>query len=373
MAGIYLHIPFCKQACYYCDFHFSTSLKNKDQIVKAIQKELILRKNEIDETVETIYFGGGTPSLLSTEELNQILNTIETNFLLAENLEITIEANPDDLSMQKIEELSRTKINRLSIGIQSFFEEDLRFMNRAHSAQEAEDCLKFAKKYFKNITIDLIYGVPGMDSEKWLQNIQKALSFEIQHISCYALTVEEKTALAKFIEKGNYPAVDDALAQEHFKILCEILKAKGFVHYEISNFALPDFFSRHNSSYWQGKSYLGVGPSAHSYIAPKRSWNISNNFKYIKALERNEFLSDFEILSEKERKNEMIMIGLRTIWGISLVKFAEEFGIESTEVLRVNARSFLGQGKLLLEENHLKISESGKFYADGIASDLFFE
>ncbi|HFS66657.1 MAG TPA: radical SAM family heme chaperone HemW, partial [Flavobacteriia bacterium] len=284
MAGIYLHIPFCKQACYYCDFHFSTSLKKKSTLIQALAKELILRKNELQESIETIYFGGGTPSLLTKFELSFLLKTIYQNYNVVASPEITLESNPDDLDKEKLTNFKKIGINRLSIGVQSFFDEDLQALNRIHTAKEAIETLKIATKLFDNITIDLIYGIPSLTKDKWLKNLEIAFDLSIKHISSYALTVEPKTALYKFIETKKYPNVEDSLALQHFKILQEETKKKGFIQYEVSNFGKPGYFSKHNTSYWLGKSYLGVGPSAHSYHNYERSWNINNNAKYIKAI-----------------------------------------------------------------------------------------
>ncbi len=371
MAGIYIHIPFCKQACFYCDFHFSTSIKRKSEMVEALAKELRMRKDEINEPVESIYFGGGTPSLLETQEITLLLDVIYDNFTVSGFPEITLEANPDDLSVKKIEELICTKINRLSIGVQSFFEEDLKFMNRAHTASESEFCIREAKKYFDNITIDLIYGVPNMSDEKWRQNLKKAFELGVPHISSYALTVEEKTALANFIKKGKIAPLDENLAENHFKILVEETEKNGFVHYEISNFGKPNFFSKHNTSYWQGKPYVGIGPSAHSFNKTSRSWNVSNNTQYVKSIAAGILPLESEQLSEKDRFNEAVMTGLRTIWGVSLLKIENEFGLDRKLELLVNAQKQLEKGLLVLERDTLFISEKGKFLADGIASDLF--
>ena len=372
MPGIYLHIPFCKQACYYCDFHFSTSLKYKTPLLEALAKELVLRKNEIAEEIQTIYFGGGTPSILNRDEIDFLLHIIVENYPVSASPEITLEANPDDLSKEKLIDLSKTKINRLSIGIQSFFDEDLIYMNRAHSAKEAQESLKYAKQYFSNITIDLIYGVPGLTHERWRDNIQKALDLGIPHLSCYALTVEDKTALAGFIQSGKYQPLNEELANEQFQLLCEILHREGYVHYEISNFGLPGYFSQHNSAYWKGVAYLGIGPSAHSYDGQKRSWNVSNNVKYIKALQEDTLPSEIEELSLTDKMNEKIMIGLRTIWGISLMEFQHEFGKEKLDLLLKNASKYINDEVLILKPGALMIAEKGKFYVDGIASDLFF-
>lgn len=377
MAGIYLHIPFCKQACYYCDFHFSTSLKRKDELLKAIAIELVMRKNEFEnEQIETIYFGGGTPSLLTIDELQFLLRCVFDNYNVVKNPEITLEANPDDLCEERIIELSKLPINRLSIGIQSFFDDDLKFMNRAHSAEESKKCLKIATQYFDNITIDLIYGVPNMSSEKWRKNLQQAFEFGVPHISSYALTVEEKTALASFIKKGKVPSIDEEQALEHFDILVSETEKQGFVQYEISNFGKPNYFSKHNTSYWLGKKYMGVGPSAHSFNGEERSWNISNNTAYIKSIFENKLPKTFEKLSKNNRFNECIMTGLRTIWGVSFAKIESDFGLVFLQTLINNVQPFIEKGLLEIQEDSahnkiLKTTKKGKFLTDGITSDLF--
>ncbi|WP_418512391.1 radical SAM family heme chaperone HemW [Corallibacter sp.] len=376
MSGIYIHIPFCKQACHYCDFHFSTSLKKKEKLIQALITELELRKKAFDNViVSTIYFGGGTPSLLSDEEIQAIIKAVYKNFEVAENPEITLEANPDDLTDAKIKELAASPINRLSIGIQSFFEDDLKAMNRAHNASEAQACLEKATRYFDNITIDLIYGIPNMSLEKWQQNLDIAFQFGINHISSYALTVEPKTALDSFIKKGAYPPVNEALAQSHFNHLVAETKKQGFVHYEISNFGKPHFFSKHNTSYWQGKPYLGIGPSAHSFLGKTRSWNVANNTKYIQAISQGELPETSEVLSVTDQYNEYVMTGLRTIWGVSLDKIENDFGTVYKNFILKEAEIFLSKTLLVVEqENHqsvLKTTSKGKFLVDGIASELF--
>ncbi|MBQ4820894.1 radical SAM family heme chaperone HemW [Aquimarina sp. MMG016] len=373
MSGIYIHIPFCKQACHYCDFHFSTSLEKKDQMVFAICNEIKLRRPEIDdyEEIQTIYFGGGTPTVLSVSALRFIIDTIYENYLVADDAEITIEANPDDLTEENIKALAKTQVNRLSIGIQSFFDEDLKIMNRAHNAQEALHCLSLATREFENISIDLIYGVPNMSTERWKQNIQQALDSGVPHISCYALTVEPNTALPKLIEKGEIPPVDDHLAQQHFEVLVETLENNDFEHYELSNFGKSGFFSKNNTAYWQGKKYLGIGPSAHSYSGKQRSWNIKNNIKYIKALQQNELPNETEDLTTIDRYNEYVMTGLRTIWGVSLDKVEKEFGNKHKEHLLLQAKKHLDEHLLFLDKDKLLVTKKGKFLSDGIASDLF--
>jgi oxygen-independent coproporphyrinogen-3 oxidase len=378
MSGIYIHIPFCKQACHYCDFHFSTSLKKKDEMVLALAKEIALRKNGLldcarsdNALIETIYFGGGTPSILQISDIRLLIDAVYSNYKVVDNPEITVEANPDDLSEERIIELSKNKVNRLSIGIQSFFEDDLKLMNRAHNSEEAKKCLEIAIKYFDNISIDLIYGVPNMSSEKWLQNIETALSFNVPHISSYALTVEPKTALHTFIKKGIIPQLDDDVAQEHFHLLVEKLEENGFIHYELSNFGKPTYFSKNNSSYWLGKKYIGIGPSAHSYDGVSRSWNVSNNTQYLKSISENQLPSETETLTKTDCYNEYIMTGLRTIWGISLERIEKEFGKTYLDYLSQQAAKYIEDHLLFIDENILRTTKSGKFLSDGIASDLF--
>ncbi|TXI66709.1 MAG: radical SAM family heme chaperone HemW [Flavobacterium sp.] len=372
MSGIYIHIPFCKQACHYCDFHFSTNLKKKEEMVLALAKEIQLRKNEFqDEIVETIYFGGGTPSILQVEDLRFLIDEVYRNYKVVENPEITVEANPDDLTENRIIELSKNKVNRLSIGIQSFFEDDLKMMNRAHNAEEAKKCLETATQYFDNISIDLIYGIPEMSNEKWLQNIETALSFGVPHISSYALTVEPKTALHSFIQKGIIPQPDDEVAQEHFHILVDKLSENGFIHYELSNFGKENYFSKNNSSYWLGKKYIGIGPSAHSYDGKNRGWNVSNNSLYIKSIQENKLPIEIETLTKTDCYNEYIMTGLRTIWGVSLERVEQEFGKTYLDYLNRQAAKFIEDHLLFVDENILRTTKKGKFLSDGIAGDLF--
>ena len=372
MSGIYIHIPFCKQACHYCDFHFSTSLKKKDELLNALVKELELRKNEFKNiTVETIYFGGGTPSLLSNNELESLIDSVYNNYKVSKNPEITLEANPDDLSVQRIKHLTDTPINRLSIGIQSFFETDLKLMNRAHNAEEAKACLEEATKYFDNISLDLIYGIPGASNEQWIENIETALRYNVPHISSYALTVEPKTALASFIKKGLIANVDDEQAHEQFHILKEKLEASGFIHYELSNFGKESYFSKNNSAYWQGKSYLGIGPSAHSFNGKQRGWNVRNNTKYINAINQGELPIEIENLTLIDQYNEYIMTGLRTIWGVSLSKVENDFGKVLKDYLIEQSEVFINQHLLYIEGEHLRVTKKGQFLCDGIASELF--
>jgi oxygen-independent coproporphyrinogen-3 oxidase len=348
-------------------------MKKKDEMVLALAKEIQMRKNESEEeTVETIYFGGGTPSVLTSEEIDFLIAAIYDNYDVTDYPEITLEANPDDLSSERILELSKSKVNRLSIGIQSFFEDDLRMMNRAHNSEEAQKCLEEATRYFDNISVDLIYGVPGMGNEKWKQNIEKALSFGIPHISSYALTVEPKTALKKLIETGKIAEPNDEVAQEHFIILVETLEANGFIHYEVSNFGREDYFSKNNSAYWLGKKYIGIGPSAHSYDGVSRSWNIANNPLFIKSIGAGKLPNEIENLSVSDRYNEYVMTGLRTIWGVSLERIKNEFGQSYLDYLSKQAQKFMDDELLFIENSILKPTKKGKFLIDGIASDLFW-
>ncbi len=371
MAGIYIHIPFCKQACHYCDFHFSTSLKKKDELVAALAKEIVLRKKELTDEIETIYFGGGTPSLLPIEDLQLLIDLIYKNFSVSDTPEITIEANPDDLSTELISQLANSPINRLSIGVQSFFEEDLKLMNRAHNATEALESIAEAKKKFENISVDLIYGIPGMSAARWRKNIEIALGLNVPHLSCYALTVEPKTALKKFIEKGVVPPVDEDAAKEHYEILLYETERAELENYEFSNFGKAGFYSRNNTAYWEGKPYLGIGPSAHSYNGKTRSLNVANNVKYIKSIEAGSLPSEVEHLTEVDRYNEYIMTGLRTKKGVSLQKVETEFGIKYLDYLMSQAAKLLNKELLVLENETLTISKKAKFLSDGIAADLF--
>ena len=372
MSGIYIHIPFCKKACHYCNFHFSTNQNSKSAFVKAVCRELVLRKSEyVSKEIQSIYFGGGTPTVLEVSELVMILQVIYKHYKVSDTPEITLEANPDDLDLEKIKALSQTKINRLSIGIQSFHESDLSAMNRAHNADEAKKCLEIATTYFDNITIDLMFGMPTMTVEHWRQNLQTAFAYGIKHLSCYALTVEPKTALEHFIRKGSHPPMDDELSAKHFEVLVEETSKQGLTHYETCSFGHSGFFSRHNMSYWLGKTYMGVGPSAHSFDGAKRSWNVSNNSKYIKALEADELPFESEVLSVENRFNEYIMTGLRTIWGISLEKIETDFGTKIKEQLLQDSKKFITSNTLEIEDDHIKITHAGKFLSDGIASDLF--
>lgn len=372
MSGIYIHIPFCKQACHYCDFHFSTSTKKKGQLVEMLGRELELRKNEIPGPIQTIYFGGGTPSLLSSEELESIFLNINQNFKVSDSAEITLEANPDDLSEEVLKMLNDSPINRLSIGVQSFFEADLKLMNRAHNATEALECLKLAKRYFDNISIDLIYGIPGQSDEQWMENLEIALKLDIPHISSYALTVEPKTALETFIKKGKIQPVTDEKFRKHFDILVQKLTIAGFEHYEFSNYGKPGFHSQNNMAYWLGKPYLGIGPSAHSYDGKTRSWNVANNSLYISALAENKIPQQQEVLSLTDSYNEYIMTRLRTKFGVNSDDIHRNFGKLYEQHFIKESQIFLENGQIEKRDSGFHISEKGKFLSDGIAAELFY-
>ena len=371
---IYIHIPFCKQKCSYCNFHFSTSLNFKDEMLDAMKKEIFLRKDELqNKNLNSLYFGGGTPSILSSDEIKSLIDEVLKYFSLSSDIEITLEANPDDLNKIFLKEISDSPINRLSIGTQSFFEEDLKMMNRAHSASEAESSIKRAQDFgLENISIDLIYGSPTSNMEIWKENLNITIALEVPHISSYALTVEPKTALEKWIENGKIKSPKEVEQNREFFYMKDFLKDHGFDHYEISNFGKPGFHSKHNSSYWKYQEYLGIGPSAHSYNGNDlRSWNIANNQQYIKKLSLNNLAKEEEILSQEDQFNEMLMIGLRTMWGVDLNSLKDKFNDKILEHFQNEVKPKIDDGILITEDNHLKIPEKHWFMADGIASDLF--
>ncbi|MFY7838944.1 MAG: radical SAM family heme chaperone HemW [Lacibacter sp.] len=377
MAGIYIHIPFCRQACNYCNFHFSTSLHYKNEFVAALLKEIQLQSaaNYLQgQQIETIYFGGGTPSLLSIDELQQILQALQQQFSISANAEITLEANPDDVSNEKLIGWKAAGVNRLSIGIQSLFEEDLQWMNRAHTAEEAKQVISKARTAgFDSFTVDLIYGTPGLTDEKWMSNINWVLQQNITHLSCYALTVEEKTPLDKLIRQHKKADVDAEQQSRQFILLMNELQKAGFEHYEISNFAKPGYRSKHNSSYWKGVHYLGLGPSAHSFNGISRQWNVANNQQYIQSLKQAAIPFEMEELTKAQQLNEYIMTSLRLLEGCSLDTVAKQFGTEKAVQLKNEAAVFIQRKQVLLQNNHLVLTQEGKLFADSIAADLFFE
>lgn len=373
MAGIYLHIPFCKKACHYCDFHFSTSAKYKDEMLNALRNEIKLRRQYLgNEKIETIYFGGGTPSVLDSEDIHALIGEITSTFDVYDHAEITLEANPDDLHAQKVKELRQTPVNRFSIGVQSFYEEDLKWMNRAHNSTEAESSVKRVQDAgFENITVDLIYGFPLLSNIKWEQNIQKLLELGIPHISSYSMTVEPKTALAMFIAKGKEKAMNENQSSEQFMTLINRLTEAGFEHYEISNFAKPGMYSKHNSNYWEGVNYLGIGPSAHSFNGESRQWNIANNHRYISEIQENKIPAELEFLTPENRINEYIMTSLRTSKGMDLDLIAEKFGTEYSNRIQKELEVFLEKDWLSINDKKVILNLEGKLFADLIASELF--
>jgi oxygen-independent coproporphyrinogen-3 oxidase len=375
MAGIYIHIPFCKKACHYCNFHFSTSLKGRNDFVAALLKEMVLQKEYLQqELVETIYFGGGTPSLLTEDELMLIAEKLFHTFAVSAGAEITLEANPDDIAVDSIKYWKRAGINRLSIGVQSFFEKDLEWMNRAHDAVQALNSIKIAQDHsLHNISIDLIYGTPTLPDHRWEKNIEQAIALKVPHLSCYALTVEPNTALNKMIKQKKVENVHPDDQARQFVLLMERMEEAGYEHYEISNFAVPGKRSRHNSSYWQGKKYLGLGPSAHSYNGISRQWNIANNNLYIQSLAKNELAFEKEILTDVQLLNEYIMTSLRTKEGIDLNHLSGQFNLSVREIIETKSGKYIKDLKLRKETSRLVLTTEGKLFADGIAADLFFE
>ena len=341
-------------------------------MIISLKNEILIRKRELkDKKIESIYFGGGTPSVLSTIEINSLIQTVYDNYLVNDSVEITLEANPDDLTNKKILELSKTRVNRLSIGVQSFFQKDLTLMNRSHTSNQALDCIKSAIKYFDNISVDLIYGIPGLDNLRWKENIEILISHNISHISAYALTVEPKTALKKYIDNGIISPIDDSQSQQQFYILLDILENHNYENYELSNFAKNKLYSVNNSAYWTRKKYIGIGPSAHSFNGNDRFWNINNNIKYIESLNNNVLPNSKESLSLIDKFNETVMFGLRTNKGISLVDIENEFGTIYKNKIIENSQNHINNEFLIIKNNYLYITRKGKFLSDGIASDLF--
>ncbi len=376
MAGIYIHIPFCKQACHYCDFHFTTNLSNTKLLAKSIAKEIELQKDffSSQNTIETIYFGGGTPSLLEKNELEIILNAIHKSFSISDLVEVTLEANPDDLSSEKITELKNLNFNRLSIGIQSFKDSVLKFLNRSHSATQAKRAIEQAKDAgIHNVSIDLIYGIPTQTNKMWLEDIQQALDLDVPHISSYCLTVEEKTVFGNWLKKGKFTPQEDSTQADHFKTLVNTLQSSGFWHYEISNFAKEGYFSKHNSSYWENKEYLGVGPSAHSFDGRIRQFNVKSNPLYLKAIQKGYIPYNQEVLTKENIANEYIMTSLRTMWGCDLKKLYKSSGLTFSITQKEQIELFLKESKITFNDSIVKLTMEGKLFADSIAASLFFD
>ena len=371
MAGLYIHIPFCKKACHYCNFHFSTSLKNRKKIISSMIKEIEIKSIGYEDLIETIYFGGGTPSLLSIIEIDSLIKAVIDNFKISKKPEITLEANPDDLNTSKLKELSNSLINRLSIGIQSFNDQDLKLMNRSHNSFDSINCIDNSLKYFDNISIDLIYGMPNSNLISWEKNLNLALNWDLNHISAYALTVEPKTALEKYIQKEIILPLDEEFVYDQFNLMHDKLSDLNYINYELSSFAKKGYFSKNNSGYWLGKKYVGIGPSSHSFDGFSRSWNVSNNKLYVSDIQNNKMYHQKEKLTHIDQYNEYIMTGLRTMWGISLSNLQEKFGKKIKTHFVTKSKKFIESKLLIIENDLIKTSKKGKFLSDGIASDLF--
>ena len=371
MAGLYIHIPFCKKACHYCNFHFSTSLKNRKKIISSMIKEIEIKSIGYEDLIETIYFGGGTPSLLSIIEIDSLIKAVIDNFKISKKPEITLEANPDDLNTSKLKELSNSLINRLSIGIQSFNDQDLKLMNRSHNSFDSINCIDNSLKYFNNISIDLIYGMPNSNLISWEKNLNLALNWDLNHISAYALTVEPKTALEKYIQKEIILPLDEEFVYDQFNLMHDKLSDLNYINYELSSFAKKGYFSKNNSGYWLGKKYVGIGPSSHSFDGFSRSWNVSNNTLYISDIQNNKMYHQKEKLTHIDQYNEYIMTGLRTMWGISLSNLQEKFGKKIKTHFVTKSKKFIESKLLIIENDLIKTSKKGKFLSDGIASELF--
>lgn len=371
MSGIYIHIPFCKKACHYCNFHFSTSMRHADDMVNAIRQEIRLRKQDAKLPVETIYFGGGTPSVLITQQLRMLLGEVYNQFEVIDNPEITLEANPDDLSSAYILAVQNLGVNRLSIGVQSFLDDELKLMNRAHSASQALSSVERAKKVFDNVSIDLLFGNPNTTLDDWKRNLDRALQLEVPHISSYALTLEPKTVLERFVDKGLVSTLDENVVEAQFHHLVDTLTQAGYDHYELSSFGKSGYHSQNNMGYWQGKTYLGIGPSAHGFDGNQRYWNVSNNASYMQQITKGELPQTIEKLSVVDRFNESIMVGLRASWGVSLQAMENDLGLRYRQHLEDQAKRFVDEGLLHIDNNALKTTPKGAFLADGISADLF--
>ncbi len=371
MAGIYIHIPFCKKACHYCNFHFSTSKKLLPKFINALTKEAEIQQSFLSENVETIYFGGGTPSILDVNDLQKIISAIYKNYSVSNSAEITLEANPDDVSEEKLQQWKTLGINRISLGIQSFVKEELEWMNRSHNAKQAIESAQLIQQHFDNYSLDLIFGSPLLTKELWLKNIHQALTFQPPHLSCYALTIEEKTVFGNWVTNKKLAPINNDNQAEQFEILMDELEANNYLHYEISNYAKPGFESKHNSSYWQGKNYLGLGPSAHSFNGKSRFWNVANNALYISGIENGTSVSEVEHLTAKQQFNEYIMISLRTSKGINDNFVRKNFSEDTYQQLQTNIYKWLKVNHIEVKNENFILTKQGKLFADAIASDLF--
>ncbi len=374
MSGIYIHIPFCAKKCYYCDFFMSLSLAYKDDYLRALKKEIEQRKNYLqNQSVETIYFGGGTPSLLNEKELNGLFDILYRHFKISENAEITLEANPDDLNKNYLRELKNTPINRLSIGIQSFFDDDLKMMNRRHNGEQSISSVKKAQDAgFENISGDLIYGLPEMTADKWEKNLDSFFKLNIPHLSAYHLTYEPNTVFYKQLKNKKIQEISEEESFAQFELLRQKARQNNFIHYETSNFGKEGFFSRHNTAYWKQKHYLGIGASAHSYDGNSRQFNVKNLKEYIKKTEKNSIYFEKEILSEKDKYNDYLITSLRTMWGTDIGYISKHFGKNFSDFLKDKSEEHIKKGNLLLKKNVLFLSDKGKFIEDLITEDLFY-
>lgn len=373
MASIYIHIPYCKQQCTYCNFYFRIAQKDKKEMLKSIKKEIKMRQKYLNnKEINSIYFGGGTPSILHKREIKSLINTLQNNFKIDSNAEITLECNPDDLNKKKLHDLKEIGVNRLSIGIQSFNDIDLKFMNRSHTSEQAISCIQIAKESgFDNITIDLIYGIPNQSSKNWEENLAQMLTLDIQHFSAYSLTVESKTKLKHLIDKKIIKPLDDKVTIQHFNTLLDIASKNNFIHYEISNFGKEGYFSKHNTAYWENKHYLGIGPSAHSFNGTSRQWNVSSNKQYIDKVNKDELYFELENLSVTQQYNEYIFTALRTIWGIKLSYIKSQFGEQALKKFKKQVIKWQNKGQINQKEGTYTLTKNGKLFADAIASDLF--
>ena len=374
MSGIYIHIPFCKKACFYCDFHFSVSFKIKEKIITAICKELISRKDFFDskETISSIYFGGGTPSVLSIKEIDEILGVVYSYYNVEKNAEITFECNPDDLTQDYLKELKFVGINRLSIGVQSFNDEYLKWMNRSHDASQSKKSIEYAAEAgFNNITLDLIYGLPQLGNKEWLDNLNEALSLPINHLSAYSLTMEENTPYIKLVNQGKYKKPSDDISSSHYQILVQQTTDLGWEHYEVSSFCKPGNYSKHNSSYWSGSKYLGVGPSAHSYDGNFRYWNVSNNKSYLECISSNKRCFESEELTVSNQVNEYLLTGLRTKWGVDLELLSDKYDYNVMSLFENDVKFWISLNWMEIKDSNLKLTNKGMLFADHISSKLF--
>ena len=374
MSGIYIHIPFCKKACFYCDFHFTVSFKIKEKIITAICQELTTRKDFFDpkETINSIYFGGGTPSVLSIKEIDEILGAVYSHYNVEKNAEITFECNPDDLTQDYLRELKFVGINRLSIGVQSFNDEHLKWMNRSHDASQSKKSIEYAAEAgFNNITLDLIYGLPQLSNKEWSANLNEALSLPINHLSAYSLTMEENTPYIKLVNQGKYKKPSDGISSNHYQILVQQTTDLGWEHYEVSSFCKPGNYSKHNSSYWSGDKYIGVGPSAHSYDGNSRHWNVSNNKSYLECISTKKRYFESEELTVSNQVNEYLLTGLRTKWGVDVELLSNKYDYNIMSLFEKEIKYWILLNWMEMKDSNMKLTNKGMLFADHISSILF--